>query len=369
MNVIAKKLVALPQFIQDVILLDECNEANVKLRKEFNLTDRQLSALLDCENQIFFKAVPLDELARCVPSAGVSPELAPKIAAHILGNRFLVADEYFNGAVSKNLAKLGADVKQFAAAVERQKKAIAAYQSVFKEAEAEEYQAAISSDKVEPPPFAASAGLEKNDAEKVFAERIAAILQSTSEEMADILEDYNLVLVNIIANDQDKTFTQALASALRSNQEKLTHKEFVLEGKPERPTISHWLKDFIKQHGASIFDNVTLSRYLTNSPNAKILSEAERQILRRLLLVYRNVQFFPESVPKGAETWDIIPVYRPEQLAKTQEKRERISTTRPRSDSELFLAELQALARQYPAGSLERRAIEEEIQKISNSKF
>ncbi len=195
------------------------------------------------------------------------------------------------------------------------------------------------------------------------------VLEMSQPEDAELVEDYNITLIRIILEDKD--FKERLEKALLANQEKLTFKKFELEGKLKRPTAANWLKDFIKRQGAEIFNNIELSRYITDAKNAKLLSEDERQLLKKLLLLYRNLKFFPESMKdKKVGDWEIVPVEKEEVLNKIKDERsevkkeDEISGGKPNSE----LEELRKLAEQYAEGSLERRAIEEEIGEIRNKK-
>ena len=149
-----------------------------------------------------------------------------------------------------------------------------------------------------------------------------------------------------------------LVKNIEENEEKITHKHFVLEGKPRTPSVGNWLRDFIKRNGTEMFDNVVLTKYITNSPNAKRLDENERRLLTRLLLLYRNLKFFPESM-RGVpvEQWEIIPIERREDNA---DKLGKISGP-PRTKEEKKINELKAEEEKYARGGLEERAIEEEI--------
>jgi len=167
-----------------------------------------------------------------------------------------------------------------------------------------------------------------------------------------INEAINLRLFYLLAKDFD--FNKNLENAIFENKEKITTKEFILEGKAHSGSVSNWLKDFIKANGSENFDSVSLSHFIANSTNAKKLNQEEKDLVRKLLLTYRNLKFFPESMADmPVEQWEIIPV---EKMNVTPEKRVKREGDR--------LDELKEIASQYPEGSLERKAIEEEIKKF-----
>ncbi len=168
-----------------------------------------------------------------------------------------------------------------------------------------------------------------------------------------LLTDLNHDIIDILM--AEKNFKNELLQILFANQEKLTYKTFILNGQPARPTVANWLKDFIKQNGTGLFSNLVLSKYLTNSPNAKELSFAERRLVGKLLNTYRNLKFFPQSLAnRPPAEWEIIPVASQPEAVKAK------TLSGPKVKPEDVIAEFDKLIGQYPAGSLERKAIEEE---------
>jgi hypothetical protein len=189
---------------------------------------------------------------------------------------------------------------------------------------------------------------------------------------------------------QDNNFKLNLEKALYKNEENLTNGKFVLENSHQAPSVKNWLQDFIKQYGTSFFNNITMSRYIADSPNARNLSEEEKKRVKQLLQVYRNIKFFPESQGEApVEEWQIIPIKRLESLTKArqvegppktkkeveieelkqvEEKMEEGSLERKAMDEEIArqkqVEELTFMANKYKEGSLERKAIEEEIRRL-----
>ncbi|MBU4332163.1 hypothetical protein KKD20_03510 [Patescibacteria group bacterium] len=182
-----------------------------------------------------------------------------------------------------------------------------------------------------------------------------------------------------------------LLKVLLDNQERITHKNFIIDGRPHSPSIANWLKDFIKVNGSGVFDNLVLTEHITNSENTKILDEQEKMLVKRLFLFYRNLKFFPESMGDlPMEQWEIIPIEKEsEGMAKArtvsgppataaEEKIEELKQEEQKYgkggleekaieeeiEKEKKIEELRAMAGQYPEGSLERKAVEEEMRKL-----
>ncbi len=171
----------------------------------------------------------------------------------------------------------------------------------------------------------------------------------------------NKRLLEIFAKDE--SFIGELTKIISNNQEQLTGKNLTIDGRTQSGTIANWLKDFISQNGSTIFNNVVLSRYITDSPNTRLLDKEEKELLGKLLTLYRNLKFFPDSMEgESPEDWQIIPI--------SNEEREKNELPRsplgpPQTPEEKQAKELEKIASQYHEGSLERRAIEEEIRKLS----
>jgi len=191
----------------------------------------------------------------------------------------------------------------------------------------------------------------KHDILELFKEYLADTLKFND---IAALEDLNDDIIEFSA--MDSVFKRELESALYKNSEKLTHKTFELDGAKHTPNIRNWLRDFIKTQGSGIFDNVILTKYVTYAPNCQRLDDEEKKIVRKLLSLYRNLKFFPESLKDvPIDKWEIIPIEREEELVKAR------SAGAPRTEEEKEIDELKKEEENYEAGGLERMAIEEEI--------
>ncbi|MFH1326416.1 MAG: hypothetical protein ABIH48_03025 [Candidatus Falkowbacteria bacterium] len=248
-------------------------------------------------------------------------------------------------------------------------------------------------------------GQEKRDTLEMFKEGLINVLEMDQVEDTELISYYNTSLIRILLEDKD--FVKKLSNAFLENQEKLTYKEFVLDSKPTRPTVANWLKDFIQQNGSGIFDKLKLSNYLTSSKNVKLLDDGEKKLVKKLLLLYYNLAFFPESMNEiKVGDWEIIPLEKEEVFTKVKSKmptptagqapvaptnnqivdyqasenkdqkleelekkiksqnmKGEIENEEPEVESG-ELKELQEMAEQYKEGSLERKAVEEEIKKL-----
>jgi len=145
---------------------------------------------------------------------------------------------------------------------------------------------------------------EENASLDLFSGDLKGILNDTDIEAVNTL---NGALIYLLSNKPD--FHNKINKILLDNQEVITTQNLTWAEGPQRGTAANWLKDFIKENGSDIYNSVVLSRYLATSSNPQLLTEGERKIVRRLLRLYRNLVFFPESMNDvPMEEWEIIPV-------------------------------------------------------------
>lgn len=170
---------------------------------------------------------------------------------------------------------------------------------------------------------------EKEDSVELFKENLISVLNS--EAVPDsFLDEYNLVLAQYLSEEEGRDFKARLEKALLTNQEELTTKKFYLEDKSVLPTVGNWINYFIKQYGSDEFDNLTLSKFLSNSENAARLEEKEKRLVGKVLILYRNLKFFPKPFEdKPIEQWEIIPVTWKKELLENSDQEEKSQDQAP----------------------------------------
>ncbi len=217
---------------------------------------------------------------------------------------------------------------------------------------------------------------------KIFHENLAAVLKNQVANNTWNLGDLNEAIFFWLS--KDGTLQDELSKSLLNSQERLTSERLLIEDREVLPTIANWLHDFIKISGSEMFDELALAQYLSTAPNARKLSPAEKELIRKLLKFYRNLVFFPDSMENSAiDDWQIIPVdvavkvTPPKVLVKTvvaartevPAKTASAAKTETQTKTEISpLIELkQALAR-YTPGSLEYKAVAQEIERLKKKK-
>lgn len=204
---------------------------------------------------------------------------------------------------------------------------------------------------------------------KTFSENIIPALQAEPAK----LHDFNIAIFQIL--DTDETLDDKIENLLYVNQEKISNHHIIIDGHPASPTIANWLKDFIKKYGSDLFDEVALAEYLTQSPNIKQLTPSEKELVRKVLKLYRNLAFFPESM-EGVplEQWEMFPVDRSKIMSISKapvEKKTVIAEIAAEildevvNEKQKVVFDLQKSLAKYPQTSLEYKAISQEINRLS----
>lgn len=145
-----------------------------------------------------------------------------------------------------------------------------------------------------------------------------------------------------------------------------------------------------------MFDELKMAEYLSSSPNTKKLNTEEKDLLRKLLRLYRNLVFFPESMGNNpVEDWQIIPVDKVEEDKKINKSNsfqdvlsnEKQAAVQEQTSSGAIasgnlraqkqvekkiesapLNELEMILTQYAPDSLEYKAVKQEIERLKKKK-
>lgn len=239
----------------------------------------------------------------------------------------------------------------------------------------------------------------------VFSLLLIGTSEEASVSITAVKEIFTKGIVNLLKNDaeankfnhdifslfsKDGSLQEALSKEFLVNQERLTAGHLLQEERELAPTIANWLKDFIKTNGSEMFDELVLAQYLSTSQNAKKLNVEDKSLLRRVIRLYRNLSFFPESMENLAlADWQIIPVDQKnvvlsgerdvlsddytntKTVAKPAAAKPRIITKAVSSEEKIestSLDELQQALTEYTPGSLGYKAVTQEIERLKKKK-
>jgi hypothetical protein len=134
-------------------------------------------------------------------------------------------------------------------------------------------------------------------------------------------------------------------------------------------TIADWLKDYNSKAGIGAVDELAKHEYLASSEYAKKLDAEDKTVLKKVLNFYEHLKFasttregFEYDVPMEVNGKRFI-FSGGQAVEITQKMQDMIRSIQIEGDKKTGVADWQQLLQKYPVGSLERRAIEEEIKK------
>ena len=175
---------------------------------------------------------------------------------------------------------------------------------------------------------------------------------------------------------------------------KITGTNLIVDKREAVGTISNWIRDYNSNLGAGIVDQLQFEQYFINSPNIKKLTPSEKEIVKSLFKLYEKLKI-SSMTPKGYEekvlmkingelkVWndglleDINPEVKKavgdlKRLGFFQEKNKKETLGANKTEAagadvaENVLAELKQLSTRYQPGSLEKKVIDEEIEKMKH---
>lgn len=235
---------------------------------------------------------------------------------------------------------------------------------------------------------------DSNKIKPTLAEEENIILQIFKENLLVELKNHEKIITALNQRifallSRNLTAKKQIEAALLQNQEKITEQSLVINNEKYPGTVTNWLRCFVIEKGADNFNSLSISEFLGLSKNAANLADFDKKVLRSLLNAYRNIKFFPDSMPSDDGTdWAIIPL--PEKnvsldesidIANTQETEKIIDPEMQplkssiKSDAEPKPAnleninkinQLQLMLKRYESDSLEAQAISEEIAKLKS---
>lgn len=216
----------------------------------------------------------------------------------------------------------------------------------------------------------------KKDILSLFSNHFKEALEM---EYFDLWPKFKHVLLGIIMIEDRDKFKLEVKHVLEKNQARLTSKKLVNN---LSPTSENWVKGYIGYLGSGPIDNVKLSKYFINNKDFKNLEPNEQKKIKFFFDFYEKLKLSSLTVA-GFE--GVLPVntngfkgyIQNGMLVKSGGRidpyvrrifdmimRDSLSNNEQNGDN---LEDLQTIASKYPAGSLERKAIEEEIRKMDVS--
>jgi len=185
----------------------------------------------------------------------------------------------------------------------------------------------------------------------------------------DVQAKIELHMLVFSTNAMAEQLSRIILKALSENGERIGKKFLAIKGelKPLEPVIKNWLKDYINSSANyKVRDDLSLGLYINQSKSIKQLSKKEIEVLIPIIKIY-NFLTFPSANMKvaiitGHAAPSTIVGEKITQSIESYQDKPEISIQR--KEKSIKEGELKQLASQYPPGSLERKAVEEELRKM-----
>jgi len=207
----------------------------------------------------------------------------------------------------------------------------------------------------------------------IFDKYLAVGIKMAYLDLGEILK----MRVSFIPIDKRDEFKEKLRKIILNNQEEITGKSIIDNQVKNRPTIFAWLKLYNKELGTSAVNNLEQNKFYINNSNFNKLSDLEKLEVKELFNMYEYLKRSSMTIEGNEDDMVITDIDGGDywfkegkfiKLDKTAGDNIKIQTVK--SDKIININqdkdELKQLAANYPAGSFERKAIEEEIGKLND---
>lgn len=347
-NIYKEKLSKLPPWVRDYLDSMKSADYNILICDKYGIKKiEDVRKYLDLVSQIFFRELMLVSLFSKIKELfGLADDQARQMAIDLAGIRFMVIEEWLDKDVHQYIRDLGGDPNNYEKYIEEHNQALTEEDAYFdKEMKSDEEQ--------EEEELLADKENLKNielEVKDIFSNQIVDLLSWNDEYL---IGEVNAMVIHLL-DVRDQVFKNELLNLFLENKRIITEKPIILDGKETLGTVGNWLKNFVSRQGGAMFDTVVLSDFVNNSENAKMLSSQEKEVLTKILLTYRNLKFFPESLEE-----DLAIIALPDEESSDQVVS---SNVLPQPEN---ISKMKEAAKQYEDGSLEKMALDSELKKHS----
>ncbi len=358
---------SLPEELKFYLISDISGDVILDLAKEYKINEDDLYSLAYVSINSVYDFSVIEEKIKKLDLTGISSK---KFLQDYTG-RFLLPVSVYVEEMTKGKVNIVKYLQKIGAKVESYQKYIDNFMDEIENKNLEELKEMADN-------FADKFNTKEERAYifDLLSSDVKLILRSESYEAASGL---NRSLIYLLFNDKD--FKDNALRKLFANREMIGSEKINVDDKEVSPSISSWLKDFIKKNGSSFFDDIVLAQYLNTSENAQKLNPEDKELLGNLIRFYKNLAFFPESMDNTLpHQWQIFP-FKEDETSSLQklEIPNNISDSPELGNDDVLsnnkyqpeaskdseeIKELKTLMSNYPPASLERKAILEEIKRL-----
>jgi len=214
--------------------------------------------------------------------------------------------------------------------------------------------------------------LGDNEILYIFDKYLAVGIKMAYLDLAEILK----MRISFIPIDKRDEFKEKIRKIILNNQEEITKKSIINNQIKDRPTIAAWLKLYNKELGTGIINNLEQNKFYIDNPNFGKLGDLEKLELKELFNMYEYLKRSSMTIEGNEDDMVVIDIdgsdywFKEGRFIKL-DKAEKIVNNPGKNKSQQMIGQtktdveqLKQLASKYPAGSFERKAVEEEIDKL-----
>jgi len=214
--------------------------------------------------------------------------------------------------------------------------------------------------------------LGDNEILYIFDKYLAVGIKMAYLDLAEILK----MRISFIPIDKRDEFKEKIRKIILNNQEEITKKSIINNQIKDRPTIAAWLKLYNKELGTGIINNLEQNKFYIDNPNFGKLGDLEKLELKELFNMYEYLKRSSMTIEGNEDDMVVIDIdgsdyWFKEGIFIKLDKAEKIVNNPGKNKSQQMIdqtktdvEQLKQLASKYPAGSFERKAVEEEIDKL-----
>jgi hypothetical protein len=237
----------------------------------------ELAKIVDAVEEVYFERMTIADFVKVFAKLPLSSEASKKMAVDYLGKFLLVMDDYFDGQVSEQLKKLGANPEDFSADVDAMTKDWQVYKQKL----------IANGDLLPEDNEEINLNEEKSEIINQLSSDLSALLAPETNDGNGLMQEANWLLGYVMFNST--TAKQEFAKALINNQTLLN----TATAQPE--SVNFWLTDFLSFVNGNYADNLLTARYFVESAKFKQLTEIDKKRVKNLIYLYRNINVFPAN--------------------------------------------------------------------------
>lgn len=227
--------------------------------------------------------------------------------------------------------------------------------------------------------FACLASLSEKEILELLKSHLSVMFEIQSYDLWENLKRYLVVFSDYRERDRIK---KEIRNILIKNKARITKTNLLMDNKNAAGTVENWLRDYHANLGLEPADQLKFEEYFIGSPNIKRTAAEEKERIKLLFKFYERLKLSSNS-PQGfeekvlmningklqawndgrLEDFDPAAVKAVEDLkARGFFKEKKEGFVKKGEDNQI--EQLKQLAAGYPAESLERKAVKEEIEKM-----